>query len=81
MENQNTQKRRALCYQLSCCWPWFAGKRHYVENFQPGYLGSRHHNIGIPANRAGCIGVITNHKVYFCFVQKGCITAVHSSFY
>ena len=30
-----------------------AGKRDYMENFQPGLPGSRHRDTGISANRAG----------------------------
>ena len=43
-----------VCYPLSCfslgSFPGPPGKRDYLENFHPG---SRHHNTGIPASRAG----------------------------
>ena len=46
----------AVCYPLSCfSLASFAGppgKSDYLENFHPR---SRHHNTGIPANRAGLV--------------------------
>ena len=35
--------------------PGWAGKRDYMENFQPGLPGSRLRDTGISANRAGAV--------------------------
>ena len=40
-----------------------AGKRDYLENFQPV---SRHHNTGIPANRAGSACHIFGKLIFCC---------------
>ena len=56
-----------VCYPLSCfslrSFAGQAGKRDYLENFQPV---SRHHNTGIPANRAGSACHIFGKLIFCC---------------
>ena len=35
--------------------PGWRDKRDYIDKLQPGYLGSRYHNSGIPANWDGSV--------------------------
>ena len=53
-----TQFAWALCYPLSFCplgTPSWRHKRDYRDKLKPGYLGSRYHNTGIPANWDGSV--------------------------